>query len=101
MKTLATICVLLSLFITAYCFVERQILPEAQYTKVLSELKAAGINDKELIERVRGGILGVRTTWPPLLFAAILQNVLLVILLATMVRTRSSKAQQPAPSTQS
>jgi hypothetical protein len=100
MKTLATACVLLSLFITAYCFFEREVLPGAQYTKVLSDLKTAGINDKELIERIRWSILGIRTTWPPLLFATLCQNALLVILLAKLATAQNPKTPQSALSAQ-
>jgi hypothetical protein len=88
MKALATACVLLSIFITAYCYVEREVLPHAQYTKVLSDLTTAGITDQELRDRIRWSILGVRTTWPPLLAAAFIQNVLLVILLAKLLPNR-------------
>lgn len=96
MKTLVLVCMLLSLFITAYCFFERE-LPYAQYTKVLSDLKTAGINDQELIDRVRWDIVGVRTTWPPLLIATILQNALLVILLAKLARADRFKSPPSTP----
>jgi len=99
MKTLATTCLLLSLFVTGYSFLERE-LPYSQYTKVLSDLKTAGINDQELIQRVRWSIIGVRTTWPPLLVAAILQNALLVILLAKTPTYRPLKTRRSTLSTQ-
>jgi hypothetical protein len=73
---LLAICTGISLLITAYCFLEYQ-LPYSQYAKVLSELKAAGINDKELIARIRWSILGVQTTWKPLFALTLLQNGLL------------------------
>jgi hypothetical protein len=93
MKTLTIVCLFLSLVITAYCFFESQ-LPHAQYAKVLSDLKTAGIKDQELIERVRWSIVGVQTTWLPLIVATLFQNVLILIVLAKLAtahRVESSK----------
>jgi hypothetical protein len=90
MKKLLALSSAVSIAITAYCLLEYQ-LPHAQYTKVLAELKMAGVNDKETIERIRRSILGVQTTWKPLLALALSENILL---LALTVRAMSKKEIQ-------
>jgi hypothetical protein len=99
MKTLTTVCLVLSLVITSYCLLEYE-LPDAQYTKVLSDLNSSRIKDYALIERVRWSIVGVKTTWPPLIIAALCQNALLVILLAKLATGHRPKTQDSALGTQ-
>lgn len=101
MKPLVIASLLISLFITAYCYLEYQ-LPHSQYLKALSDLKTAGVTDKELIKRIRWDILGVQTTWTPLLVANVVQNMLLVFLFAKIadlskmtLRQFRTKAEDP------
>ena len=79
MRALLTICTILSLLITAYCLFEYQ-LPRSQFTKALSDLKLAGIDDPDLVSRIRWDIIGVQTTWRPLLFLTFLENFLMIAL---------------------
>ena len=86
-KALVLACTILSVLIEAYCRIEYE-LPHAQYTKVLAELKSAGINDPDVIERIHWSIVGVQTTWTPLFIALACQTTLLVILLVKVIRER-------------
>lgn len=78
MRALLAISTVLSLLIAAYCFLEYQMMPHAQYSKMLSTLSQAGINDPDLMARVRWDIYGVRTTLKPLLVVTSVQSVLMV-----------------------
>ena len=77
MRTLLVICTILSLLITAYCLFEYQ-LPRSQFTKALSDLKSAGIDDPDLVSRIRWDIIGVQTTWRPLLILTFVENILMI-----------------------
>jgi hypothetical protein len=77
MRALLIISTILSALTTAYCFFEYQ-MPHAQLSKVLSELQQAAVNDPERLERIRWAILGVQTTWKPLLVLASLQSILMI-----------------------
>jgi hypothetical protein len=77
MRWLLLISTVLSLLTTGYCFFEYQ-MPHAQLSKVLSELKLAGVNDPERVDRIRWAILGVQTTWKPLLALASVESILMV-----------------------
>jgi len=79
MRALLTICTILSLLITTYCLFEYQ-LPRSQFTKVLSDLKLAGIDDPDLVSRLRRDIIGVQSTWRPLLFLRFTENILMIAL---------------------
>jgi len=80
MRTLLVTCTILSLLITGYCYLEYK-MPLAQWTKVLNELKLAGLDgDPVFRDRVRWSIVGAQTTWPLLLGATVVQNILLITL---------------------
>ncbi len=79
MRKALTVCTILSLLISAYCYFEHN-LPYSQFAKVKSELNAAGVDDKELIERIRWSIVGVRGTWWPILILASIENTLMIML---------------------
>ena len=81
MRVALVISTLLSLLTTAYCFFEYQ-MPNAQWSKVLSELKQAGITDPDITSRIRWSIVGVQGTWKPLLAITSIQSI--VALTATV-----------------
>jgi len=88
-----SVCTILSFLITAYCFFEYQ-LPGAQLTKVLSDLHQAGVNDQELVSRIRLDIIGVQGTWWPLLIFTSVENILLLAL--TVHSFKKSERSKPA-----
>ena len=79
MRITLSVCTILSLLITAYCFFEYQ-LPHSQFTKVLSDLRQAGVNDQELVSRIRWDIIGIQGTWWPLLLLTSVESILLIAL---------------------
>lgn len=83
---LAILLLLLSLMLTAYCAVLYQ-LPYAQYSKVLSVVKNAGIQDADVIERIRWGIIGVQGTWGPLWCLLLAQNGLAIYMVYHVVKS--------------
>jgi hypothetical protein len=91
MRTTLTVCTVFSLLITAFCFFEYQ-LPQSQFMKVWSELNQAGVNDHELIDRIREDIIGVQETWWPLFILTSVQNILLLTLTVhSFKKTETSK----------
>jgi hypothetical protein len=79
MRAILVISTILSLQTTAYCFFEYQ-MPHAQFSKVLSHVEQAGITDPEVLSRIRWSIVGVQTTWKPLLVITSVQSVLTLAL---------------------
>jgi hypothetical protein len=55
-------------------------MPHAQFSKVLSELKQAGIKDADAVSRIRWDIIGVQTTWKPLLVITSAHSILMLVL---------------------
>jgi hypothetical protein len=73
---LAIVSLLISILLT-FCVTFDHVIPQSQYTKVLADLKQAGVNDPELIKRVHWSITGAPTATRLTLALSLVQNVVL------------------------